>query len=200
MNERAIPSGRPSRRRRTGRLALVRVAAILLLLVAGCSESEPGTLRVVDAWIPPPPPGSPAAGYLVIDNGSDREHVLVAATSGAADRVELHRSREVDGVMRMEAVPTLPIPAGERVRLEPRGLHLMLLGPRPLSPGDRVTIALRFAEGLELEVEARVGSAPGEAAADAGHAGHGAPAADPHAGHAHPADEAPAPGGTAPPP
>ena len=94
------------------------------------------------------------AGYAGLENAGDGTVALVGADSTAFGAVELHTMVEVDGVMRMRAVPTLPVEAGGRVDLAPGGLHLMLMRPvAPLSEGDRVAITLRWDDGSTQAVE-----------------------------------------------
>ena len=60
--------------------------------------------------------------------------------------------------MRMERVDSVEIKAGEAVRLEPMGLHIMLIGlKRPLKKGSEVPITLTFRDGSTVTVTARVG-------------------------------------------
>lgn len=65
------------------------------------------------------------AAFMVIFNHSDTDDRLVSATSGAAERVELHTHiQEENGLMRMvEVEEGFPIPAGERITLQ-RGAHM----------------------------------------------------------------------------
>lgn len=169
----------PDRLRCGGGVALL---LALALLAGGCSEtpSPPTTtesLSVEGAWIPAPPPGAPAAAYLTIENGTDRSEAIVGAASPAAERVEIHQTSEVDGVMRMAPLASIDLPAGGKAELRPRGIHLMLIGPRELAVGDRIPLSLETARGERIESEAIV-RAPG----------HGGPAESPldhgeHSGH-----------------
>ncbi len=112
-------------------------------------------LVVHDPWVRAAPPGARMmAGYAGLENAGDGTVALVGADSTAFGAVELHTMVEVDGVMRMRAVPTLPVEAGGRVDLAPGGLHLMLMRPvAPLSEGDRVAITLRWDDGSTQAVE-----------------------------------------------
>lgn len=108
-------------------------------------------------------PGRPSVGYFTLVGGAVPER-LVAAGSSAAARVELHQSVMTSGVMRMEPVVGVDLPARGTVRFAPGGLHLMIFG---LKPGSAATIplTLRFASGTTLTVTAR-------AEAMGGHVGH----------------------------
>jgi copper(I)-binding protein len=111
-----------------------------LLALSASSEG----LRVEDGYVREMPPGqSTTAGYFTLINDSDQSVVLAAATTPVAERAELHRHRHVDGNLRMEWLPSLEVPAGGRVVLQPGGHHLMLIGLKgPLRAGDMVDITL----------------------------------------------------------
>jgi copper(I)-binding protein len=140
-------------------------AAFSFSVWAGASTAaEPPT--VADAWVRATPPGaSTAAAYLTITSAGPGDRLLGAATP-AARAVEIHTHVSDGGLHRMVRLPELTLPAGEAVRLEPGGLHLMLVNlTTPLAPGTTMTLALRFAAAgiVELEVpvvDARAGAAP----------------------------------------
>lgn len=133
--------------------------AIAALALAGglAAGPAPADVTVQDAWIAEPPPGAPAAaGYLTLVNPGEAPRALVAAASPACERVELHRTRVVDGVARMRPLERLEVPPGGSARLEPGGAHLMLMRPQGLKVGQTVLLELRFADGERLEVQAPV--------------------------------------------
>lgn len=78
----------------------------------------------------PPPGGAMAAGYFELRNPGHRSLVLQSVSSPAFASVEMHETVEVDGLSRMRELETVTVPAGETVRFEPGGRHLMLMGPR----------------------------------------------------------------------
>lgn len=101
--------------------------------------------------------GEEAAVYFTIADfgAADR---LVAASSDAADDVQIHENRVERATASMQPLDGLDIPAGGNVQLKPGGLHIMLLGLRgALEPGDTVNITLEFqvAGMLALEVPVR---------------------------------------------
>ena len=52
----------------------------------------------------------------------------------------------------------LAIPAGETVKLEPGGHHVMLVGLRqPLTSGQQVELSLRFEKSGERKLPVRIG-------------------------------------------
>ena len=132
----------------------VRLASPLLLVAfLGCGES----IAVRDAWIREPPPRSPAAGYLIIENRSALPIELVEVETGAAERTEIHVMEHREGKMTMRRADGVPVPADGEVALQPGGTHLMLIRlRRELKAGDDVTLVLRFADGTLKRVVAPV--------------------------------------------
>jgi len=127
-------------------------------MVVGCGQEHTGDPIVVrDAWIREPPPRSPAAGYLVIENRGGEPVTLVALATEAAAQTEIHIMEHKDDRMTMRQVAELQVPAGEEVALKPGGTHLMLMElRRPLRDGDEVELLLRFGNGTEKRIQAPV--------------------------------------------
>jgi copper(I)-binding protein len=72
---------------------------------------------------------STGAAYLTIHNDGDEADRLTGATTPMAQAVEIHETRDENGVgtMRMQE-DGVEIPAGATVAFAPVGLHLMLVG------------------------------------------------------------------------
>lgn len=127
-------------------------------MVVGCGQEHTGAPIVVrDAWIREPPPRSPAAGYLVIENRGGEPVALVSLATEAAEQTEIHIMEHKDDRMTMRQVAVLQVPAGEEVALKPGGAHLMLMElRRPLRDGDEVELLLRFDNGTERLIQVPV--------------------------------------------
>jgi hypothetical protein len=137
-----------------GRLALATLASLLALAACGGSE---GGLRVEDAWVRQPVGERPAAAYMTIVNDGAQADALLGAATEVAESAELHETVMEGTVMKMRPVSRLEIPAGERVALEPGGLHIMLKGiTQELKPGDTITLTLRFQRAGQITVQAEV--------------------------------------------
>jgi copper(I)-binding protein len=128
-----------------------------LLSVAAVAELDVN-LEFEDVWVRAMPPFQPnSAGYLTVINRGDVAVAIVGASSNVAEKVELHTTRKIDGLMRMEPVEALVVAPQERVELAPGGTHLMLLGLAfRLIPGDDVTLCLQLATGEEVCTDADV--------------------------------------------
>lgn len=115
-------------------------------------------LHVEDAWIRTAPPKAPArVGYLHLHNPSAEMVTLLGVTSPQFEKIEMHRSSLKDGMMHMEKVDKIDVPAGSELRLEPNGYHLMMTGHRlPLATGAQVTLKLQWSNGSSQDVIAGV--------------------------------------------
>ena len=133
----------------------MKIIFVLLLVSLGCGQEHTGDPIVVrDAWIREPPPRSPAAGYLVLENRGGEPVELIAVATEAAEQTEIHIMEHKDDRMTMRRVAKLQVPAGEEVALKPGGTHLMLMELRqPLRDGDEVELVLRFGDGTERRIK-----------------------------------------------
>jgi copper(I)-binding protein len=134
--------------------------------MAGAAELP----AIADAWIRATPPGArTGAAYLTITSRGSADRLLGAATA-AAGAVEIHGHVAEAGMSRMVRLAELELPAGEAVRLEPGGLHLMLLDlTAPLTAGATVAVTLHFSAAGAVELEVPIVDAR---AAPRGGAGH----------------------------
>lgn len=146
-----------------------RIASIALaVLVAVGPALAHDTIRFANAWARRAPAGhAPASAghathgngavYVTITNRGAAPDAVVAASSDAADKVELHETRNEGGVMSMHPLAKLEIPAGGQIEMKPGGHHVMLFGlKRSLKPGDHVKVRLTFEKAGPLTVEAHV--------------------------------------------
>jgi copper(I)-binding protein len=81
---------------------------------------------------------------------------LAGARSAVAELIEpMITTKDKSGMMGMERVPSLPIPAGGKLVLQPAGNHLMLVQLRQHPrPGEKVKITLLINPGArELDLE-----------------------------------------------
>lgn len=127
----------------------------LVLLLASCARPVESAVAVGDTWARPGVAGGNSAVYLVIDNPSTLDDMLLRANSEVAEAVEIHRSFMEGDVMRMEQQGSVIIPAGASVAFEPGGLHVMLIGlVDDLEAGETFTLTLTFEQlgSLELSV------------------------------------------------
>ncbi len=130
----------------------------LLLLCLLWPAAAAAEIEIHDAWIKQLPPTVPMrAGYLTLHNSGPSAMELTGASSEAFQRIEIHRSYEQDGMMRMDRVDSIELPACSEFRLEPGGYHLMMMMPvEPTEPGDRVDLVLEFGDGSRQKLQMTV--------------------------------------------
>jgi copper(I)-binding protein/thiol-disulfide isomerase/thioredoxin len=123
---------------------------------AKASASAAPDLAVSQAWARPTMPGQDvAAVYLTVT--SARGAALVGVRSDAADIVQVHDMTMDGGVMKMRERERLPLPAGQAVRLQPGGTHLMMQQlKKPLRPGEQVALSLALVDPDGLETVVRM--------------------------------------------
>lgn len=132
------------------------VFALLLAAPAFAHGFKAGDLEIGHPHIPAPVASAKSAGgYLSVKNTGETADRLIGVESDAADKTELHTSEvDAEGVARMIHVPAIDIPAGETVKLERGGLHVMFMGLKaPLAEGDLVKGTLIFEHAGRVEVE-----------------------------------------------
>lgn len=138
-------------------------------LLLACSALQAQTVEVKDAWIRSTVQGQQGTGAFMNITAKDAAR-LVGASSPVAGVVEVHEMKMEGDVMKMRAVPSLDLPAGQTVQLKPGGYHVMMMDLKQTLPkGSTVPLILRFkdAKGAESQVELKVpvsAMAPGAAA------------------------------------
>ncbi len=137
------------------------LCAVALLAACQQAPAKPG---VTGAWVRlPAVAGNPGAAYFTLNGGSENE-ALVAVSTPAAVRAELHQSMNHQGMAMMEHEKSVALTAGGMLIFEPGGRHVMLFDIAPrIQPGDTVPLTLSLAGGGKLEVQAKVVAA-GESA------------------------------------
>ena len=97
-----------------------------------------GVVAVDDAWTRATVGAQRSTGAFM-SLQSTQPMKLVGVESAAAQHVEIHEMALVDNIMRMRAVDVVPIVPGQRVDLQPSGLHVMLIDlVQPIQVGDVV--------------------------------------------------------------
>ena len=144
----------------------------LACLVAACggttgstgAPGEPGTaatgssLTLRDAWVRAAPAGGVSAAYLTIVNGAAADALVGASAPDVTDRASVHETTTGDdGMTGMHHTPSVAIPAGGSLALQPGGVHVMLEDLKTdLVEGDTVRLQLAFEQAGVVEVDALV--------------------------------------------
>lgn len=113
------------------------------------ATSNEDMVATMNAWVREALPGAPVnAGYMTLINISDQDLTLESVDAENFGNVEIHNMATVDGMMKMQKVAGLIIPASGKVSLKPGGMHLMLMQPdKEVANGDQVRMKLNFSSG-----------------------------------------------------
>jgi len=122
------------------------------------STSALAEVLVKDAWVRATPGAAKvSAGYAVLVNTGPSDDLLTGARTPAASMAEVHATVGADGIMRMEKLEELVVPAGKEVALAPGSYHIMIMGLNgPLKVGEKIPLVLTFKNQGEVEVTAEV--------------------------------------------
>jgi len=132
----------------------------IVFLLSGCAASATEGVEVRDAWARPVAQAGNGAVYFVIRSSEADE--MISVSSDVAEAVEMHESRMNGDVMEMHPLHSVPLGAGELVRFEPGGLHVMLIGlKQELKVGDKIEITLHFKNLQDMQQSVPVRDTPG---------------------------------------
>jgi len=129
--------------------------AIAVLLCA--APAWAGDVAVSGAWARATAPGQEDAA-MQFSITSKQEAQLVAISSPVAGAAEMHSMTHDNGVMKMHAIESLPLPAGKAVDLGASGIHVMLLNlKKPVKAGESIpfTVTVQFADKHRATVKAK---------------------------------------------
>jgi copper(I)-binding protein len=142
------------------KLSVVFVVTVSLMVGASFANELPAKVTVENGYVRGLPPGQTVtAAFMRLLNHSDEAMTLVAGSSNRSKNIEIHTTRHHEGMMHMEKVASVVIPAGGEFEFVSGKYHLMLVDLiRPLSDGEMVDISLSFSNGSELAVRLPVRS------------------------------------------
>jgi copper(I)-binding protein len=156
---------------RYGSIASVFALCSGWMAAADAHEFKLGSILMDHPYSTPTAPGARAGAvyFRTLINRGRTPDRLVEARASVAGRVELHRMRLDEGVMRMREVDGIDLPPGQAVPFrhgQSDAFHLMLFDLKaPLKEGDRFSVWLRFREAGEIEVTAWVQTPKGQSGA-----------------------------------
>jgi len=86
-------------------------------------------LAVEDAWVRLTPPGAKnTAAYMTIKNSCEKDISISSIKVDISKHTMLHKTTHKDGMMKMEHMHHIVVPAKGQVELKPGELHLMVMG------------------------------------------------------------------------
>ena len=133
-------------------LNVLMVSLLALLSVQALAQTT-----VDDAWVRATVPGQPSTGAFMRITASD-DAKLLEAKSPVAKIVQIHQSKMENDIMSMQAVNSIPLPAGKTVAIEPEGYHVMLIDLLgQVKEGDVVplTLTVENATGVKESIEVK---------------------------------------------
>jgi len=121
-----------------------RILGVLGMAMVTLAAYAAQEVELSRAWARTTAPGQEVgAAYLELKSANDL--TLVKVESPVAGSVEIHKMTMKNGVMEMRMLETLELPAGQVVKLEPGGFHLMLFDlKQPLKTGESVPLTLNL--------------------------------------------------------
>jgi copper(I)-binding protein len=135
---------------------LVAAALALAACTAAAHDYKAGAISIDHPWARATPRGaSVGAGYLSLTNTGATPDRLIGVTAAAADHVELHEMKMIDGVMRMRPVKDgIALEPGQTVEFKSGAFHLMMVDlKQPLQQGERVKGTLTFEKAGTVDIE-----------------------------------------------
>ncbi len=132
--------------------------AISLLLNLAAAPVLANELIRASAWARPSLGSSNTSVlYLWLRNNGSQPDALVGISTPAAARCELHVSKDDNGIVKMLPLAELELPPLANVAMEPKGVHVMLLGlTRALKIDDHIAVTLQFKTAAPRTIDAIV--------------------------------------------
>lgn len=143
---------------------MLHVAAMAALaLVVSAALAEASEVKITDAWMRALPSGLPAGGYFTLHNNEAKSLTLTGAQSKSCGMLMLHKSDDMGGMMHMEDVAKVDVPAHGTLKFAPGGYHLMCMEPSAdIKPGKTVSVTLTFSDGSSVTSPFAVRTASGQ--------------------------------------
>ena len=129
-----------------------KVILFSLILLMGLNSVH-AKIIVKDEWARVTPSGSGSV-YMTIENDSDQDDNLTSAISDEAEMTMIHQTVREENIAKMiHVMGGIDLPKGKRIKLEPGGYHLMLMGiEKNLTLNDRIRITLSFKNNENIEI------------------------------------------------
>jgi len=130
----------------------------LLFFLSLTTGQAADSLKITGSYIPEAPPGAQVlAGFMNIHNPSNQAIEIIAVSSPAFDTVEMHLSKEINGVAKMLPQKSLIIAPNSTLALRSGSYHLMLIEPtRALRHGDKALIKFSLSDNTSQELHVTI--------------------------------------------
>jgi len=112
------------------------------------------SVAVERPWARATPAGAKTgAAYMTVTNKGQSTERLLGATTPVADKVQIYRATEEDGIARMRELGAIEIAPAEKLILKPGDIHMMMIGLKePLKEGQTFPLTLEFENAGKIDV------------------------------------------------
>jgi copper(I)-binding protein len=130
----------------------------IALLLSVISNTFAANIEIDQPWVRAAPSNAPVLGvFMTIKNNSASTIKLLEAKSDGYQRVELHRTKKEDGMMKMIKQDYMQVDAKASLQLKPGSWHIMLIDPDKVpAVGESVDLELVFDNGDIVKTSAKV--------------------------------------------
>lgn len=117
----------------------------MAFVLAACGQGG-SSLTVTDAKYRPPL-GATGIGVAYFSVRSETADRIIGVSSPEAASIEMHGSVSNGVQTVMKRMESVDLPAGKTVTFGPKGMHLMVFGPKPLAEGATFPIQIELQSG-----------------------------------------------------
>tara|TARA_B100001287_G_C22429394_1_gene410663 strand:- start:158 stop:664 length:507 start_codon:yes stop_codon:yes gene_type:complete len=101
-------------------------------------------IQIVSAWARASI-GNNGVAYVSLINHARTAIKLIEANTSIAERADLHQHQIVDNILKMQHLSHVEIKSGEKLKMQPGGMHVMLFGLKDkIRKGDKFFLNLIF--------------------------------------------------------
>ena len=112
-----------------------------------------GEIAIKDQWLRPSAEKMATALYFTIENNGDLPDTLYSVESDISDKIEIHETYSSGDLLGMREIGLIVIKAGEEVKLEPGGKHIMVMKlKRDIMINDEINFTFYFRKAGLIEV------------------------------------------------
>jgi len=119
---------------------------IMVLMLAHQSVQAFEFPETTNTWLREAPPNAKMlAAYATINNQTNENLTLIGAYAPDFGMAEIHKTVEIDGMLKMREQKELALPLNANITMQPGGLHIMLMMPKKkFKAGDEARICLIY--------------------------------------------------------
>lgn len=126
-----------------------------MLIFSTCTDKDHASVQENEfiERVRPVEQSGTSAAYFLYENELMNPDTLLSITSNVSDLVQVHETYKTDdGMMGMRERKTIVVEAGEVVKFEQGGLHVMLINvEKSLAEGDSVQLEMVWAQAGKVQ-------------------------------------------------